>query len=163
MNRVVKLSIIMSIFFAVACEKDDPTPVPPEITFLDGGLAADGSFALVRFEFYDGDGDLGLKQDESEGDQQYNLFVDYYEKQNGVWVLKSPIITYNVGENKYDTTDLHLRIPFIENEAKRPLEGETEVKLLYNFNVDTFRYEMYITDRAFQKSNRITTTDFVVN
>ena len=31
MNQVVKLSIIMSIFFAVACEKDDPIPVPPEI------------------------------------------------------------------------------------------------------------------------------------
>ena len=153
----------MAIFFALGCKKEDPVPTPPEITFLDAGLAADGSYALVRFEFYDKDGDLGLKQDENQGEQQYNLFVDYYEKQNGNWVLKSPIITFNVAENNYDTTELHLRIPFIENEAKRALEGETEVKLLYDFNADTIRYEMYITDRALHKSNKITTSDLIVN
>jgi len=78
-------------------------------------------------------------------------------------VLKSPIITFNVSENKFDTTELHLRIPFIENEAKKPLEGETEVKLLFDFNADTFRYELFIVDRALHKSNTIVTSDFIVN
>lgn len=163
MKQVVKLSIIMTFFFALGCKKEDPEPTPPVITFLDAGMATEDSYALVRFEFFDKDGDLGLKQDENQGEQQFNLFVDYYEKQNGNWVLKSPIITFNVAENKFDTTELHLRIPFIENEAKRALEGETEVKLLYDFNADTIRYEMYITDRALQKSNKITTTDLIVN
>lgn len=163
MKLEVKLAIIVALFFGFGCQKDDPTPVPPEITFIDGGLASDGSFANVRFEFFDGDGDLGLKQGENTGDQAFNLFVDYYEKENGVWVLKSPIITFNVSENKFDTTELHLRIPFIENEAKKSLEGETEVKLLFDFNADTFRYEMFILDRALNKSNTIVTSDFIVN
>ena len=163
MNFNVKLVIIITLFFGFSCQKDDPTPVPPEITFIDGHLSSDGTFANVRFEFFDGDGDLGLKQFENSGEQEFNLFVDYYEKQNGIWVLKSPIITFNVSENKFDTTQLHLRIPFIENETKNSLEGETEVKLLFDFNADTFRYEMFIRDRALNKSNTIVTTDFVLN
>ncbi|PKP51613.1 MAG: hypothetical protein CVT95_00515 [Bacteroidetes bacterium HGW-Bacteroidetes-12] len=163
MNWNVKLVIIILLFLSFGCEKEDPTPVPPEITFLDGWFSPDQSFVTVRFEFYDGDGDLGLKQFENLGNQEFNLFVDYYEKQNGIWVLKSPIINFNVSENKFDTTELHLRIPFIENEAKKPLEGETEVKLLFDFNADTFRYELFIVDRALHKSNTIVTSDFIVN
>lgn len=163
MNWNVKLVIIILFFLGFGCKKEDPTPVPPEITFLDGWFSSDQSFVTVRFEFFDGDGDLGLKQFENLGNQEFNLFVDYYEKQNGIWVLKSPIITFNLSENKFDTTDLHLRIPFIENEAKKPLEGETEVKLLFDFNADTFRYELFIVDRALHKSNTIVTSDFIVN
>lgn len=163
MKLHAKLIIIITLFLVFGCQKDDPTPVAPKITFIDGNLSSDGSFANVRFEFFDGDGDLGLKQFENTGEQAFNLFVDYYEKQNGIWVLKSPIITFNVRENKFDTTELNFRIPFIENDAKNALEGETEVKLLFDFNVDTFRYEMYIKDRALQKSNTIVTSDFVVN
>jgi len=163
MNWNVKLVIIILLLLSFSCKKEDPTPVPPEITFLDGWFSSDQSFVTARFEFYDGDGDLGLKQFENLGNQEFNLFVDYYEKQNGIWALKSPIITFNVSENKFDTTELHLRIPFIENEAKKPLEGETEVKLLFDFNADTFRYELFIVDRALHKSNTIVTSDFIVN
>lgn len=163
MKFAVKLVIIITVFLVFGCQKDNPTPVAPVITFIDGNLSSDGSFANVRFEFFDGDGDLGLKQFENTGEQEFNLFVDYYEKQNGIWVLKSPIISFNVRENKFDTTELNFRIPFIKNEAKKSLEGETEVKLLFDFNADTFRYEMYIKDRALQKSNTIITSDFVVN
>lgn len=164
MQQTVKIAIILLASTLIwSCKKDEVTPVPPVITFLDARMAEDNSYSIVRFEFYDEDGDLGLKQSENTGEQEFNLFVDYYEKQNGIWVLKSPVITYNTTEAKYDTTDLHLRVPFIENEAKVSLEGETEVQLLYNFNADTFRYELVLRDRALQNSNRIVTSDIIVN
>jgi hypothetical protein len=164
MQSAVKIAIIIiASALIVGCKKKDPTPVAPVITFMDAGLSEDNSYSIVRFEFYDGDGDLGLRQDENTGDQEFNLYVDYYEKINGAWVLKSPVITYNTSEAKFDTTELHLRVPFVENDAQQALEGETVVNLFYNFNADTFRYELRMQDRALQMSNRITTSELVIN
>ena len=163
MKQLSKLVILFSIVFAFSCKKKDPEPVPPIINLIDARLSTDKSYAIVRFEFFDGDGDLGLHQEENTGDQEFNLFVDYYEKVNGVWTLKSPIITYNFTESKYDTFDLHARIPFLENEAERALEGETQISLLYDFTADTFRYDISLKDRALHLSYVITTTELVVN
>ncbi|MFB0923766.1 MAG: hypothetical protein QMB65_00555, partial [Vicingaceae bacterium] len=80
-----------------------------------------------------------------------------YEKVNGVWSLKSPIISQNMA----DTFGLNLRFPFLENESQRTLQGDIMLDLLFNFNADTFRYDIYIKDRAFQKSNVITTSDLI--
>ena len=163
MKLLPKLAILFAFVLSFGCKKKEPEPVAPVITFMDARLSADKSYSIVRFEFFDGDGDLGLRQDENSGEQEFNLFVDYYEKINGTWVLKSPVITWNTTEGKFDTTDLHLRLPFLENESGRSLEGETQVNLLYNFAADTFRYEISLKDRALHLSNAITTTDLIVN
>ena len=163
MKRVSKLAILFTILLSIGCKKDEVEPVPPVITFLDAQLSADKTYSTVRFEFFDEDGDLGLKQEENAGENEFNLFVDYYEKINGAWVLKSPIITWNTTEAKYDTTELHLRLPFLENESGRSLEGETEIDLLYNFAADTFRYDISLKDRALHLSNVITTSELIVN
>ncbi|MGE0561383.1 MAG: hypothetical protein AB7O47_06170 [Flavobacteriales bacterium] len=161
MQRLTNFVILFAIIFLFACKKDDPTPMPPVIKFVEGGLSSDGSYAVVKFEFFDNDGDLGLKQEESQGEQQYNLFIDYYEKQNGTWLLKSPVVTYNTGTNTYDTTVFHLRVPFIQNKEKQSLKGETYVKLIYNpFSTnDTIKYEIVLKDRALHSSNKIETAE----
>ena len=163
MKQLSKLAILFTIVLSIGCKKEDPEPVPPIITFLDAQFSPDESYSIVRFEFIDGDGDLGLKQEENTGEREFNVFIDYYEKINGVWTLKSPIITWNTTEAKFDTTDLHLRWPFLENEANRALEGEVKIDLLYNFNADTFRYDISIKDRALHTSNVISTSELIVN
>lgn len=170
MQSGVKIAIILfSFVLFFGCKKKDPTPVPPTITFKEAFLSADQTYSIVKFEFYDGDGDLGLKQEESTGEFEYNLLVDYYEKVNGVWVLKSPIVTYNTTDAKYDTTYLHTRIPFIKNESKDALEGDMEIDLLYHPGLyinspqaDTIRYELTLLDRALHESNKITTAELVI-
>ena len=170
MQLGVKIAIILFSFVLLfGCKKKDPTPVAPTITFSEAFLSATNDYSIVRFEFYDGDGDLGLTQDENTGEYEYNLFVDYYEKINGVWVLKSPLVRYDNDEQKYDTTYLDTRIPFIENESKDALEGEMEVDLimhplLYNNNgsPDTIKYELVLKDRALHYSNKISTTELIV-
>lgn len=162
MKKLTNLAILFILIFSFGCKKEDVAPVAPVITFLDASLSPDKDFSIVRFEFFDGDGDLGLKQDENSGEQEFNLFVDYFAKESGVWVKKTPFIIGNTSGG-FDTLFLHARIPFIENEADGELEGETSVDLIFDFAADTFRYEIYIKDRAFQQSNTITTSELVAN
>jgi len=163
MKLMVKLPILLFLLGMIGCKPEAPVPVPPVITFVNAQLNDDKSGAIVTFEFFCGDGDLGLRQNENEGEQKANLFVDYYEKINGLWVLKSPIVTWNRGTSKFDTNDLHLRVPFIENEAFKSLKGEMEVTLLYGLGVnDTFRYELTLVDRALRKSNVLVTHEITV-
>ena len=171
MKSTAILVILFTIGIAFGCKKEVTDPQPPTITFIDAQLSNDKSASLVRFEFYDSNGDLGLQQEENEGEQQYNIFVDYYEKENGAWYLKSPIIvevpdiTAPSGV-RFDTTITHLRFPFLENEDGSSLTGEAQVELFYNNLIepfaDTFRYEIYIKDRAFQKSNAIVTSEIII-
>jgi hypothetical protein len=173
MRTGVKIAILFAFIFSFGCKKKDPTPVPPVISFMEAGLSSDKSYSIVKFEFYDGDGDLGLKQEENTGEQEYNVFVDYYELNNGVWELKSPILdsTFNFDTStwEYQTQFFHQRMPFIENEGELALEGDIEIALFYDFRLiqttkaDTFRYEISIKDRALQSSNVITTSDIVLN
>lgn len=170
MKRITILVILFTIIIALGCKKENKTPQPPVITFLEGGISADTSSSVVKFEFFDEDGDLGLRQEENTGEQAFNIFVDYYEKENGVWILKSPIVVPSADQPDpnvivFDTTFTHLRFPFLENEDGSSLTGEAEILLFYNNFIipfaDTFRYEIYIKDRALQKSNIIVTDEII--
>lgn len=162
---MIKASKILFLFTALivfGCKKKEVKPVAPSISHKESRVITtnDGvSYARVTFKFYDGDGDLGYKQEENQGEYKYNIYVDYYEKVNGNWELKSPVITYNFVDNKYDTMELHSRMPYIPNPTNNSLEGEMSVNLFYNNFIggsgDLFRYEIYITDRAFHESNTI--------
>ena len=174
MQKVVKLTILFAFIFSFGCKKNDTTPTPPKITFLEALISSDNSYSSVNFEFFDADGDLGLKQEENTGNQEYNVFVDYFEKNNGVWELKSPIVdsTYNFDTMlwEYNTQYFHVRMPYIENEAKLSLEGDIKVLLFFNnfkftqtAKADTFRYDISIKDRALHLSNVITTSELIMN
>ena len=174
MLRVVKITILFAFIFSFGCKKDKPTPVPPEIKFLDAHIAEDNSYSAVHFEFFDGDGDLGLRQEENTGEQEYNVFVDYYELTDGNWELKSPIIdsSYNFDtmQWEYTTQYFHVRMPYINNEENLSLEGDISVKLFFNnfkfsqtSDPDTFSYNISIKDRALHSSNVITTSSLIMN
>ena len=171
MKRITILAILFTLVIALSCKKKETTPQPPIITFLDLQFSADKSGSVVTFEFFDENGDLGLHQEENKGEQEYNVFVDYYEKIDGKWILKSPIIAQipdfdEPSGFRTDTTITNLRFPFLENDDGRSLTGEAKIALFYNNLIepyaDTFRYEIYIKDRAFQKSNAIVTSEIII-
>jgi hypothetical protein len=173
MRTVVKITILFAFIFSFGCKKEDPTPSSPEITFIEASVSANNSYSTIKFEFIDGDGDLGLKQDEIIGDDSVNVFVDYYELNNGNWELKSPNIDTSFNwvtmQEEYEMQYFHARMPYIENEAQLSLEGDIEVVLLFNPElpvtpgIDTIRYEIYIKDRALHSSNVITTSELIIN
>ncbi|MDB4533586.1 hypothetical protein N9242_01850 [Vicingaceae bacterium] len=175
MQNKSKIAILLTFLFFIGCKKEDATPVAPVIKFVEANVASNNASAVVKIEFLDKNGDLGLKQEENSGEQKYNVFVDYYEKIDGEWILKSPIVTPRQDITSpsgwvYDTTNTNVRIPFLENDAQRALQGEVKLDLLLDglsffesLGADTFKYDIYIKDRSLRSSNVITTTELIID
>ncbi|MCF8464953.1 MAG: hypothetical protein K9G41_08935 [Flavobacteriales bacterium] len=158
---------LMFMLIAVAlssCLKRVDYPNRPHIEFLGfyPNLAAVGpsdSLGAVKFSFTDGDGDLGLNEGDTIGEfaqgqpYNYNLFINYFEKQNGVFVEVVPPFPF------------HVRFKRLTSEGGNgELEGEMEVGVTARPGTpyDTIRYEMYIVDRALQHSDTIVTSDIIL-
>ena len=49
MQQIVKIAIILLASTLIwSCKKDEVTPVPPVISFLDARMADDNSYSIVR-------------------------------------------------------------------------------------------------------------------
>lgn len=83
MKCIAKIGLIASISFALnSCVKEEPFPIEPAIKYLGFVYNTDGS-ATLKYSFTDGDGDIGIEQDES----GYNYYIHYYNKDvNGDFV-----------------------------------------------------------------------------
>lgn len=90
----------------------------------------------------------------------FNIFVDFYTKQKGNYEKFDFLEELNV-------QGYNARIPFIDNEEERALQGE----ITYNmssfawdilFSIDTLNLRIQIQDRARHKSNIIETGDFTL-
>ena len=145
----------------ISCIKEEDYPIVPEIEFEDFLLLINPQTQLVergvlKISFKDGDGDIGLRQADTAPPYDYNLFITYFELQNGDTV-KVDIIDPVSG----DTTYFHARIPILTPEGSdKSISGEIEDTLfVYNPGsaYDTIMYEVYLVDRALHKSNTIQT------
>jgi hypothetical protein len=108
---------------------------------IDGGV--------LTFYFQDGCGDIGLGNEDS---ALYNLYIDYYEKQNGVF-------------EKIDSTEtkdgmkpfiLHARFPRLSKLPEESIHGEiTHIMPTYYISspFDTILLRFFIVDRKFNESN----------
>lgn len=134
------------------CKKPEDFPKEPKISFKNFKQNAD-STAQLTITFTDGDGNIGLEKGDTTGkfspDSKfhYNLFLEYFEKQNGKWVhrkLQPPF---------------YYRIPPLEPRgSSKALEGEIQVTIepLYFDPVspyDTIKYSIQLADRDLNKSN----------
>lgn len=142
-----------------ACVRPNKFPNEPYIEFVSlQPDSADDSKAELVIYFQDGDGDVGLSESDTTGifDPDsvfyYNFFIDYYEKQNGEWVLVEPL------------SPLHCRIPRLSYEETEPISGNISI-LTYVRNpfssYDTTKLSCYLVDRALNKSNVIETPEII--
>ena len=117
-------------------------------------------YVKLVFEVIDGDGDIGLDDQDTTGpfhrDSQYyyNLFIKEYEK---------------VGENYIEVPENNFprnyRIPNLSPEGQnKTLKAEISVEMEYRFSdsnpleFSEFKYFYHLVDRALNKSNEDTTT-----
>ncbi|MEN8248202.1 MAG: hypothetical protein ABFS32_04670 [Bacteroidota bacterium] len=94
----------------------------------------------------------------------YNIYVNFFVRKNGIYTEFDWLTLYNDCNTPYHGRFPLLNIPYRD----RPLTG----KLKYNmesvtglrpiFRDDTLKLEIYIYDRALNKSNVIETPDFVI-
>lgn len=161
MNRLSKVIILVSIFI-IGCKKEKSFPVTPVIAYKDFVTWPDSITGVLTFTFTDGDGDLGAESESADP----NLFIDYYELENGNW---KQIFLNSLGQEdpNGDPVKFEAIIPYVDIGGEpRAIEGE----IAHNFSVaafytnstnDTFRYVFYIKDRAGNKSNVVTTPDLI--
>ncbi|MBI1289170.1 MAG: hypothetical protein GC178_16510 [Flavobacteriales bacterium] len=159
------LFVLVAIMLS-ACLKRQNYPDRPYIEFLGfypniQAQSSGDSLGFVKFRFTDGDGDLGLGQGDTLGEfasgqpYHYNLFIYYYEKQNGTYVRVDP-----------PETPFHVRFKRLTaTGGNGALEGTMDVGVYGRPGIpwDTIRYEMFIVDRALHISDTIVTPDILLS
>jgi len=157
-------SLILAALVLTGCFKEEEYPVEPFISEPTFTNMTDS--AVVSFTFTDGDGDVGLGDDEldppydSSSIFYYNLYLNYYEKddingwQQGIDLAGNPI------SFKY-------RIERIQVKGKqRGMKGTMDVALSdfqnpFSDQSDTIKFSIQLFDRALHESNIIETVEIV--
>jgi hypothetical protein len=146
------LYLLVVLCVVTACKKKTTDiSTTPTLTFVSFTQGKDS--AIVKFNFTDGDGDIGFDAKDTTSPYTkkeghfYNFFVTYYEKHNGVFKA----IPLN--------PPLNVRLPRIVVESKdKTIQGDLYVALpspyyspLLNIG-DTIKFDYYLEDRALKKS-----------
>lgn len=169
-SKVHKFIVLLLFFYG--CKKQEQFSAIPSLTFvaLDQLKDTSGkdSSGVLRLQFTDGDGDMGLSPSDTfppfnYGSKfYYNFFINYFEKQNGEWVkiVLPPI------EPGGDTLTNNSRIPDLTPVGQnKVLQGDLIFELFTNnpFSpYDTIKYDITITDRALNRSNMVTTGEIIL-
>jgi len=135
---------------------------------LPGLLNAKDSI-IIALKFQDGDGDLGLSPadtifpfqelnaDGTPNEFHLNYYINLYRKVNGEFI-----------QFEFGDVTLNGRFPSLNVEGQEgPLEGvlrrSVVISSAYPFRNDTIRFDVFIIDRALNKSNLVETDTVVVN
>jgi hypothetical protein len=169
-----RLAFLMALLIltAISCKKYENFPPEPSIEYMDITMLRDeqgiDQRGVLRFSFADGDGNIGLYDYDTLPPYDYNLFVKYFEKQNGVFKEIFLITPNYINDSTivYDTATFNGRIPILTPAGKnKAISGEIEDTLFVNnplSSFDTIMFEVYIQDRELNKSNTIQTPPIVV-
>ena len=162
MRKLLLVGLLAALL--CSCHHREKYSEVPHIEFVrlekvDNGTGVDNQANLV-IHFQDGDGDIGLNDEDTLGvfspdsTHYYNFLINYYEKQNGEWVLVVP------------PTPLHARIPRLSYDVPESIEGEITVLTFinnYSSPYDTIKLSCCLLDRALHESNVIETPEIIVN
>jgi len=155
---------LIPLFAGLAsCVKEDQYPVVPHIEFTGYGIysAADGtdSTCKITISYTDGDGDIGLTEADNLEPYKYNYYLKLMQLVDGQMVdviLPTDSITFNA------------RIPILTPTGRnKNIKGEISMNFDLYFNSyllksDTIGFEIYIIDRALNKSNIVTTPNLTI-
>lgn len=165
-SNILLILFFVAIFLQTACREKVTYPETPIIEFksfykIENDLGIDQK-GILAFSFTDGDGDIGLAESDTlppyniESEYYYNLYITYYRKHNGIFLADSLPMTNNG------------RIMVITPEGKnKAIKGDINVELFINnpkppSPFDTICFDVFIIDRALNKSNTIRTPDIIV-
>lgn len=133
---------------------------PDEPRLLAGRLDVAGSGATMVLSFTDGDGNFGLEDGDTTGlfnpcIRRWNLYAEYYEKQNGQWIL----VSIDPCDGPFPDSDVafYYRVPWARPSGQdQTQEGELLVDMpIWNLpsDFDTVLFKVKIVDRDMNESN----------
>jgi len=154
-NRIFYFLLLGLIW--TSCLKRESFPDTPVISLREERYLGDSAY--IALDFTDGNGDFGLSDGEFDGEnydcsKYYNVFMKYYELNQGVWELYD--LDPCVDENY---VPFYYRVPYAEPTGQNKTQkGFVEVQIgnwVVNTGRDTCRFEIYIVDRTLNRSNII--------
>jgi hypothetical protein len=155
----------LPLLLLLSCIKEENYSDIPEIGYSGMQLGYINDTApypvqgILSITFQDGNGDIGLRARDTfppfnkEGDYYYNYVIRYFEKRDTGWaevILNPPFSA---------------RIPILNMGYEgKPIKGLIVDTLAMDPSpdYDTVRFEMFIYDRALNKSNIVSTPDIVL-
>jgi hypothetical protein len=162
--------VVMQIF---ACSDDKGTTnQAPKLSLLDLEVVTNefksyDSLLLLKLQYVDENGDLGLKESDTLGSFKYgqpnfnNLFCYWYIKKAGTWL--KPI---NPFSSPQDFLNFNERLPYLTPAGRnKRLEGEITLRIParpLGLKFDTVKMQVWMLDRALNKSNIIETKEFYI-
>jgi hypothetical protein len=164
MKLALSVLAFISAFALSSCLKPEVYPDEPQLTFSSLLLYPDS--AELRFDFIDGNGDFGLDNEDTEDTNsvynecpnQFNMLLEYFEKQNGTWVkiARNPC----AGE-----VGFYYTVPWIKPTGQNQTQkGSIKIVVAPSYYIpsdfDTCRFEAQIVDRAFNRSNVVVSSEF---
>ena len=163
----ILFSLVLASLFLAQCQKVENYPDEPQIEFLEA-VVKDSLDILdnkikhvtLKFRVIDGDGDIGLNENDTLGPFSrdssfyYNLFIEEYEKV-GIDFIK-------VTDNKFPR---NYRIPDLTPEGQnKTLIANIKVEIEYGYSdlqplrFTEFKYYFKLVDRSFNFSNTDTSS-----
>jgi len=161
-KKLIYCLLIISITILTSCLKKENYPLVPVLKYEDfikipelDGIDKRG---VLKLSFTDGDGNIGLDDNDKKKPYDYNLFISFYEIQKGV-----PTPVKLDGDSG---VSFNARIPVITPKGKnKSISGTIEDTVYINNFLspyDTIFFEVYIVDRDLNKSNVVTTPYIIV-
>ena len=157
-SKIVLFIVLLTLFFA--CKKRESFSDIPYLEFrhyeLKDSVDALGNITKLcelHIYFTDGDGDIGLFEQDSIPPFDYNLFVNYYEMNNGNLQIQNLTPPY------------HIRIPNLtptgQNKSLK-VDVKYDVDVTYR-NSDSIKFELKLFDRALNKSEWVSSPLIIIN
>jgi hypothetical protein len=155
------------VALVTGCYKEVSFDVKPSIEFkdlrkeirLDQFSGSKKDSVILTIKFQDGDGDLGLNEEEKKAavtQQDFNYIVRIFRKKKGVFQEVVPDVTYS---------GFFPRLK-VDNK-KGPIEGSLDYSFVYfqDFTPkkDSLKYQVTIKDRSGNVSNTIETKVVILN
>ncbi len=159
-SKIILFIVLLTLFFA--CKKREEFSDIPYLEFIKyeikDSIDALGNITKLcelHLFFTDGDGDIGLFEEDTIAPFDYNLFVNYFEMKNNS--LQQIIDTLN--------PPYHIRIPNLtptgQNKSLK-VDMKYDVDITYR-NSDTIKFELKLFDRALNESEWVSSSLIILN
>ncbi|HLC82378.1 MAG TPA: hypothetical protein VJI69_01015 [Bacteroidia bacterium] len=153
---------LLSLTLLSSCVKEKNFPTTPAIEFLYFTQYTPDSAGCV-ISFKDGDGDIGIMDDDATTPNDYMLKYLYKDTDGTFKPFEIPNTTPT-----FDTLFYSYRVPNLTPEGQyKALDGEILAKLtaapLYYPSHTIVKFEIQLRDRAGHLSNKVMTSEIIVN
>jgi len=156
--KLIAAAVFTAIIVVLSCEPLEKVSEIPAISFKSFDLFEIDTFSNrikvgeLKFDFIDGNADLGIDPNDFSENDTVNLFLIPWEKVgDDYFLLPVDTLKYQI---RYDEKLSRVG-------QNKTIKGELKLMIYYFITppYDTLRYDFYITDRAGNNSNTESTDD----